>query len=257
VHYGALSNPTFGWPVAGLLARELQSMAGDAWHIGCRRFVPTAGEMAADPACGIPGAWLGKGKTCTAYHSSSDTPEVCRPESLRFNTLLTAAWAYTMASLDSSTARVLVPTAVPWIEANILRQGTDDPARLSRWASARVLRDLRRWGVQADVYEPPAGSICPPGAPPLDDLPTAGPVYERSIWGTCTYETLTAERRVGLSRWSEAVTAGLYWNDGARPLGAVERLAAAEKEAEGVHLTRAFQACVEAGTMTRTEAQST
>ncbi len=252
IHYGGLSNPTFGWAVAALIADELQKLAGDSWRMGAKPFVPTADDMIADPGCGIPGVWLGKGANCLGYHSSADTPDVCCESSLRYNTVLTACWAYLMATLDTTSAGALVGPAIQWIDRNILRAGDDDAARLSRWAAGRMLRDLSRWKVDRAVWEDAAASYCPPEAEPLDGLTaSSGPTYRRTVWGACTFETLAHERRAGLSRWSTWLASGLYWCDGRRPLAAVERLARAETAAKPeASLKKGFDACVEAGTMT-------
>jgi len=71
----------------------------------------------------------------------------------------------------------------------------------------------------------------------------------RSTWGTCTFHTLPAEQRTGLSSWSGIINSGLYWCDGKRPLAALERLSAAENGKESVDLSGAFEACLAAGTM--------
>jgi hypothetical protein len=250
LHHGPWSNPTIGWAVGGLICAVLRTKAGEGWHIQHKHFVPSADDMIADPGCGIPAMWLGKGGTSLGYHSSSDTPDVCSDDSLRYNTLLTAAWAYAMASMDERLAAEVIGPATEWIDENIIRPGADDPALLPRWVGGRMLRDLARWGVSHSVYEPAAAKYAAADAPPLPDLPTDGPRYIRSTWGTCTFETLPAERRRDLSRWSAWITAGLYWNDGRRPLPAVERLARAETGTKPESsLKNAFEACVEAGMM--------
>jgi hypothetical protein len=250
VHVGPLSSPTFGWPVAGLLAEALQAQARGQWAARTRPFVPTADDMIGDPNCGVPSMWLGKGGTSLGYHSSADTPEVCSDDSLRNNTLLAAAWAYVMAAMDDSAAGQLIGPAAGWVEANLLQDGEDDAAALRGWAAGGVLRDLGRWGVSRTLFEPAASRFAESGAPPLPDLPADGPVYKRTVWGTCTYETLPVPRRGGLSRWSEAAAAGLYWTDGRRPLAAVERLARAETGTlpEG-GLGRVMEGGLEAGTL--------
>jgi len=228
LHYGPLSNPTFGWATAALIGARLRHRAAGAWHVGTRRFVPTADDMISDPNCGVPSMWLGKGGSCTGYHSSADTPDVCTDASLRFNTLLAASWAYVMATLSDESAAALIGPAVEWIDANLAAAGGDDGARLSRWAAGRMLRDLARWGVGEAVYEPAAAVYAPADAPPLPGLPADGPRYARTVWGTCTYETLPLDRQQGLSRWSPWATSALYWTDGHRAVAAVERLASAE-----------------------------
>lgn len=250
LNYGPLSNPSFGWAAAALVGLTVKQKAGDAWHLRFKRFVPNADDMISDPHCGIPAMWLGKGGNSVGYHSSSDTPEeAVSPDSLRFNTLLTAAWAYAMASMDDKLAGELIAPAVKWIDANVLG-GEADAERLRRWSAAGVLRDLARWGVSESIYEPAAAEYSPAGAPPLPDLPTQGPRYVRTTWGTATLETLPADRREGFSRWSGWQTAALYWNDGRRPIAAVERLAKAE--AGGMPETGLkpfYEACIEAGLM--------
>jgi len=249
-HYGPLSAPTFGWAAAALIAEALQRRAGDAWHVRTRRFVSSGDDMIADPNCGVPNLWLGMGGTSRGYHSSADTPAVCSDASLRYNALMTATWAYAMASMDDALAGALVAPATAWIDGNIVRAGDDDPAVLSRWVAGRILRDLSRWGVSASVFESAAAKYASADAEPLPDLPTEGPRFFRRTWGTCTFETLPPERRGGLSCWSGWINAGLYWNDGHRPLPAVERLARAETGAKpDASLRRAFDACLEAGLM--------
>ncbi len=253
IHYGPMSNPTFGWALAALLAGAIKQRAGDDWYCGTKRFVPTADDMIGDPNCGVPSMWLGKGGTSLGYHSSSDTPDVCSPHSLRCNTLLIAAWAYTMATMNDDAAQALIEPAAKWIDANIVTTGADDAARLSRWAAGRTLRDLARFGVSESVFEKAAAEYAPAGAPPLPDLSAGGPVYKRTVWGTCTYETLPVERRAGLSRWSPAATAGLYWTDGVRTLPAVERLARAELGPDAkLDTQRLIEGNLESGTLVPT-----
>ena len=252
IHYGPMSDPTFGWALAALVAATLKDRAGDDWFCGTKRFVPTADDMIADPNCGVPSMWLGKGGTSLGYHSSADTPDVCSEHSLRYNTLLVAAWAYTMATLDDASARPLIEPAAAWIDANTITAGDDDRAMLSRWVAARTLRDLARFGVSESVFEPAAAQYAFAGAPPLPDLPTDGPVYERRVWGTCTYETLPLERRAGLSRWSESATSALYWTDGKRTLPAIERLVLAETgKLPPDGLARVVEGGLENGTLAR------
>lgn len=250
LHYGPLSNPSFAWAAAALVGLAVKEKAGDAWHLSFRRFVPCADDMISDPHCGVPTMWLGKGGDSVGYHSSSDTPELAvSADSLRRNTVLTAAWAYAMASMDDKLAGELAAPAAKWIEENVLG-GEGDAADLRRWAAAAAFRDLARWGVSESIYEPAAAKYAPAGAPPLADLPADGPRYIRSTWGTATLETLPVERRKGFSRWSNWAASGLYWTDGRRPLAAVERLVKAETGGlpkEG--LTPYFQACIEAGLM--------
>jgi len=152
--------------------------------------------------------------------------------------------------MDDRLAGELIAPATKWIAENVVRDGADDRARLSRWVAGRILRDLARWGVSESVYEPAAAKFSAAGAPPLPDLPAEGPRYVRRTWGTCTFETLPPARRGGLSRWSGWQAAGLYWTDGARPLPAVERLARAETGAKpDATLRRTIEACLEAGLM--------
>jgi peptidase M28-like protein len=250
IHYGGLSNPTFGWALGGVLAAKLKELAGDDWYCGTKRFVPTADDMIGDPNCGIPSMWLGKGGTSIGYHSSADTADICSEHSLRYNTLLVATWAYTMAAMDDSSAAELLPSAAHWIEQNIVREGDDDGAALSRWAAATMLRDLARWDVDPAVYEPAAVTYAPANAPPLPGLSAGGPAYRRTVWGTCTYETMPLERRAGLSRWSEGAASALYWTDGVRPLPAIERLVRAELGPDAkLDLSRLVEGGLENGTL--------
>jgi len=255
--FGPWASPSFGWAVAALAGRILQARSGGNYHFRARHGVPTADDMIADPNCGVPAMWLGQGGESTGYHSSADTPDVCPDESLRSNALLTAAWAYAMASMNDRLAEGLIPPAAEWIEGEILRAGDDDAAHLRRWAAAGVLRDLARWDVSESLYEPAASKYASAEAEPLPDLPTAGPRYIRSTWGTCTLETLPPQRAKGFSRWSGWQTAAVYWNDGRRPLSAVERLAKAEAGGvpEGA-LAKFFAACVEAGLMVQDNSEA-
>jgi len=250
-HYGPMSNPTFAWPAAAVLAGIVKARAGESWHFRTKRFVNNADDMIADPNCNVPGLWLGKGGDCMGYHSSADTPErVVSPDSLRSNTVLTAAWAYAIASMDDRLAGAMIPPAARWVDENIVKTGDDDPAALSRWVAGRIFRDLSRFGVGESVYETAATEYCPADAPPLPDLPIGAPRYCRTTWGTCTFETLPAEKRRGLSRWSGTLNSGLYWTDNVRPLAAVERLMRAETGAKGeTNLAGLVEACLEAGLM--------
>jgi hypothetical protein len=157
-----------------------------------------------------------------------------------------------MASIDSVWGRSLVGPAALWLSRELVREGDDDAALLSRWAAAGVLRDLARWRVRRAVYEPAAACFSPRDADPLPGLAADGTVYTRTVWGTCTCETLPRERRMGLFPWSRWLTSGLYWCDGRRPLAAVERLARAETGTPSdTGLAEPFDRCVEAGRMRR------
>jgi hypothetical protein len=248
VFYGPLSSPAFGWAVAAAIGGALREQSGGAYHVESRYLPPSADDMIADPHCGIPTLWLGRGKNAVGYHSSRDTPEICDAVSLRSSCVLAAAWAYAMASLDDRLARALVGPAVQWIDEHILPAKGDDASRLRRWVAGRVLRDLVRWDVAPAVYEPAAARYAPAGARPLDGLPGAGPRLARHTWGTCTFETLPPERSRDFSRWSLRQAVALYWAGGLRSLAAVERLTRAEcgLVPEGGMLPLA-EACVEAG----------
>jgi hypothetical protein len=139
-----------------------------------------------------------------------------------------------------------------WIDSNIIRPPSDDPikrdsAELSRWTAGGVIRDVGRWGIARSIYEPFAVKYAAAGAPPLAELPTQGQRYMRRAWGTYTFERLPVSQRK-FSRWSEWAAAALYWNDGLRPLAAIERLVAAET-GRAVKLQGYFDACVDAGLM--------
>jgi len=249
IFYGPLSLPTIGWAAAAVIGRILQDRSGGAYHIESQYMPPTADDMIADPNCGVPTLWLGRGgKTSVGYHSSGDTPEVCSDASLRANTLLAATWAYVLANLDDRTAEWLLPPAVRWIEEQVLPARDADGQMLRRWVAARSLRDLVRWGVSASVYEPAAARYSPAEAPPLADLPAAGPRLVRRTWGTCTFDTLPEDRARAFSRWAMRQAVALYWCHGAWPLAAAERLARAECGLlpEG-GLRPLAEVCVEAG----------
>ena len=248
VFYGPLSSPAFGWAVAAAIGRALKEQSGGAYHLESRYLPPAADDMIADPNCGIPTLWLGRGKEAVGYHSSRDTPEICDAVSLRAGCLLAAAWAYVMASLDERLARLLVSPAVQWIDEQLLPAKGDDASRLRRWAAGRLLRDLGRWDVPPAVYEPYAARYCSASAAPLDALPASGPRLIRRTWGTCTFETLPPERSRDFSRWSLRQAVALYWNHGPWPLAAVERLTRAECGLipEGGMMPLA-EACVDAG----------
>jgi hypothetical protein len=251
LHYGPLSMPNFGWAVAGELGRLLADRSGGAYHVRCECEPPSSDDQIADPNCGdggVPTLWLGTGGDATGYHSSADTPAVCSDVTLRSNLLLVAAWAYVMADLDDRRVAALLPAARRWIDQELLAGHEGDGLRLRRWAAGRMLRQPARWGVSPAACETAAAEYCPPSAEPLDGLPTAGPRYARRTWGTCTLETLAADRTEGLSRWNRWQNAALFWTHGRRALAAVERLVSAEvgRAPEG-GCARLFEACVEAG----------
>lgn len=255
VHYGPLSLPTFGWAVAGEIARMLSERSGGAYHTRSECEPPSSDDQIADPNCGVPTLWLGTGGSCTGYHSSADVPDVCPDVSLRCNLLLAAAWACAMADLGDRATSSLLPAATRWIDEQLLAGQAGEALRLRRWVAGRMLREPQRWGVSPSVYEAAAARYCPPGAEPLDDLPTAGAVYARSTWGTCTLETLPFERAGSFSRWSRRQNTALFWTDGRRTLEAVERLTRAEAgDGPEGELERLFEACVEAGIATKSEA---
>jgi len=248
VHFGPLSSPNFGWAVAGEIARLLSQRSGGRYHVRNECEPPSSDDQIADPNCGTPTLWLGTGSGATGYHSSADTPEVCSDVSLRCNALLTAAWAYLMADLDDGKTKSLLPAATRWIDEHLLGAEGDDARRLRRWAAGRMLREPGRWGVSESVYEAAAGQYCPPDAGPLDDLPGGGPRYVRTTWGTCTLETLPADRTEGLSRWNPWQNAALFWTHGEHTLAAVERLTRAEVgRVPEAGLTRLMEALLEAG----------
>ena len=228
IHYGPLAAPNFGWAVAGEIGRLLAERGGGEYHV--RNFCepPCSDDQIADLNCGVPTLWLGGGSEATGYHSSADTPGVCRDASLRCNALLTAAWAYVMADLDDRHTTLLLPGAERWIREHLLPAEGDDARRLRQWVAGRMLREPKRWGASASTCEAAAARYCAADAGPLDDLPTTGPRYARRTWGTCTLETLPAERTEGLSRWSRWQNTALFWTAGRYPLAAVERLVRAE-----------------------------
>ena len=247
LHYGPLSMPNFGWAVAGELGRLLSARSGGGYHVRCQGEPPSSDDMIADPNCGVPTLWLGTGSTATGYHSSADTPDVCSDVTLRSNLLLVAAWAYTMADLDDRHVAALLPAAARWIDEQLQADREGDALELRRWVAGRMLREPARWGVSASIYEAVAARYGPPGGEPLGGLPTGRPRYVRRTWGTCTLETLPAQRTEGLSRWSGWQNAALFWTHGGRSLEAVERLTSAEVGSvpDGA-LRRLFEACVEA-----------
>jgi hypothetical protein len=248
VYYGPLSAPNFGWAAAGLIAGRLAARSGGAYHTACKCEPPCSDDMIADPNCGVPTLWIGNGANPTGYHSSSDTPDVCTEASLRNNLVLTAAWAYTMANMDDRMATAILPQAMRWMEATLLAGPCGDALRLRRWVAGQMIRHLGRWGVAGTIYERAATRYCPGSAGPLDSLPTAGPRYTRTTWGTCTLETLPPARTEGLSRWNAWQNAALFWTHGNRPIAAVERLTRAEigRVPDGA-LAHLMEACVQAG----------
>ena len=248
LHYGPLSSPTFGWAVAGEIARVLAETGGGRYHVRNVCEPPASDDQIADPHCGVPTLWLGTGSSATGYHSSADTPAVCSDVSLRRNALLTASWAYLLADLDDARATALLPAARRWIDERLLAGEQGDAARLRRWVAGRMLRDPARWSVAESVLAPAAEAYCPADAPPLENLPTDGPRTVRQTWGTCTLETLSPNRTEGLSRWHSWQNAALFWAGGGRPAAAIERLAAAEvgRTPDG-GVARLLDALVEAG----------
>jgi hypothetical protein len=254
VHYGPLSAPTFAWAAAGALGARCAARAGGNYHLCSQHAPPESDDMIADPNFGVPTLWLGTNGDVTGYHSSADTPGRCAEVSLRTNALLVAAWAYAMADLNADWAVALLPDVVRWIDDQLLGEHAGDALALRRWAAGRALRDLSRWSVPTEVYEPPARPYAPPAAEPLADLPAAGPVYARKTWGTCTLELLPPASREGLSRWNHWQNAALFWTFGGRPLAAVERLTRAEigDTPEG-GVARLLEACCEARLAVRTD----
>jgi hypothetical protein len=245
--YGPLSAPTFAWAVAAMVGGLLREGGRGAYHLESLYQPPVADDMIADPNCGTPTLWLGRGKDSVGYHSSRDTPAICDGVSLRANCLLVAAWAYACAGLDDPLARRLAAPAVRWIDEHILPAAGEDALRLRRWAAGRMLRDLGRWDVPSAAYEPHASRYCPAGAGPLEGLTDSGPRLVRRTWGTSTFETLPPERSRQFSRWSLPQAVALYWNHGRLPLAAVERLTLAECGSlpEGGIMPLA-EACIEA-----------
>jgi len=256
VHYGPLSSPTIGWAAAGAIGELLARRHAGEYHLAAKCTPPQSDDMIADPNCGVPTWWLGTNGDVPGYHASGDTPAVCSDLSLRCNLLLTAAWAYLCADLNEQSLAEILPAARAWIDANVLPAEADDAKRLRRWAAGRAIRDAARWGLPAAAYEPAAAAYCPPTAAPLDGLPTAGPTYVRRTWGTCTLETLPADRTRGLSRWSNWQNAALCWTHNRRPFAAVERLTKAEAGTlpEG-GLRPLMDALLEAGLAYRTDAE--
>lgn len=242
--FGPMSNPSFGWSLAGILADQLEKRHKD-FGADPRWQVNSADDMIADPLCGIPSQWLGAtGATSMGYHSSADTPAVCSDVSLRCGGIMAAAWAYTAATLNDSSVTAVLPDACAWIDRHVIG-GEGDARSLRNWAAGGMLRGLARLGISADVTERAASCYAPTGAPPLADLPSDGPCYQRKLWGTTTMESLPRERRKW-SRWSAATLSALYWTDGQRPISAAARLAAVETGRKPP-TEEYFQALVEAG----------
>ena len=248
VFFGPLSSPTFGWAAAAAIGRLLAEQSRGAYHFQTQCQPPAADDMIADPNCGIPTLWLGRGQNSVGYHSSRDTPDVCCDASLRCSALLATAWAYIMADLDDALMESLLPHATRWAQEQLLPASGEDAMQLRRWVAGRMLRDAGRFGVSASVYGPAAARYCADQAEPLNDLPAAGRRFIRRTWGTCTLETLPPDRTRGLGRWSLWQAAGLYWNHSGRTLAAAERLTRAEvAQCPEGGLLRLMEACVEAG----------
>ena len=247
-HYGPFSAPSFGWGLAGAIGRRLVDRYAGRYYLDYQYDPGTADHMIADPNCGIPAQWLGMHGSSTGYHSSADTPAICPDESRAANAQLIAAWAYTMANLDDAAATALLPDVTAWIDTHLLIDGDDDPARLRRWVAGGMLRHAIRLGASASVVEPAAARYAGPDAAPLPGLSDDGPRYRRTTWGTCTFETLPADRKQGLGRWQGWLAAALFWTDGQRTVPAIERLARAEagRIPEG-GLEPVFETLVEAG----------
>lgn len=248
---GPASNPGFGWAMAGLLCRRLAQAEPDKYPFRLARRVATADDMIADPACGVPSMWAGHGGLPYGYHASSDTPSAISDDSLRIHTLMLAAWAYTMADMDESSATEMLPAVGQWIDDEFLRRGGDQEA-LDRYQAACLLRDLRKWGISESVYESLAGRYSPAGEPPLAGLPADGPVYARKVWGVPRMEYLPYKRREGLSSWNDPQMAAWFWADGKRSLAAIRRLALAETGTDlGDTAERLFETGVEASIVER------
>lgn len=229
LNFGPYANPTIGWVMCGLLGELAVQHNDNQYHLKPSYYTPSADDMIGDPGCGIPTMWLGHGKDACGYHSSSDTPEICDDTSLAANTQLAAAWAYAMASLNDHLAADFIASACRWMNRHIVHPPEfAQSRRLSQWAAANCLRDLKRWGVASSIYEEAASEYSPAFAPPLDELPGDGPRYTRRTWGTCTLNQLDPTRRAFGSPWHSAQNAALYWTNGRRGLSAVEKLVQAE-----------------------------
>lgn len=215
LNFGPLSNPSFGWPIAGVVAEHVVSR-NPQFTVKCQSTVPTEDNMIADPACDVPTVQMGVGKNGTGYHSSADTPEVCQPQSLRNTCLLIGTWAYLTATLDEQLASKLMPQCAAWVDQYVRK---DAHNALRNWAADRVLDDLQRWGIQ-----PPGDKI--PNPKVMSD--PGGPRYRRTVFGTLTFDQLTAEPDSPLSRWHAWQASALYWMDGRRSMPLIHRLVAAE-----------------------------
>lgn len=247
---GPLSNPGFGWAIAGLTAETLMSRWPDSWFARSSLFVPTADDMIADPACGIPTAALGHGKRSEGYHSSADVPATCSSESLALARSFVACWAYTMASLDDETAPSLVTSARGWLEQELIYPQSEGGERveLLRWAAAGALRDLEHFGVSSQKYESAASHFAPRDTPPIGGIEQTGTSYRRSLWGTSTLETVSLDKRRGLSRWNEPLHAALFWIGRGCSVETAARLARVEAgELSTRSLSRFLECCCEAG----------
>ncbi|MBA3847501.1 MAG: DUF4910 domain-containing protein, partial [Planctomycetes bacterium] len=126
VFYGPLANPSPVWAIGGALGERLRDSAGGAWHFACAHQVPTADDMIADPALGVPNIWIGRGSDGVGYHSSADTPAVCEALPLRCNALLAAGTAYLMADLDRVWDDAFAADLGAWVDARLLPAATED-----------------------------------------------------------------------------------------------------------------------------------
>lgn len=250
LHFGPLSQPTFAWQMAAIIGAEIQKNAGDHWHLGNKLFVPTADDMIGDPHAGVGTIWLGKGKSSLGYHSDADTPAVCCPFSLRYNTLLATAWAYLLANLDESLVREILPFSTSWTETFLMKGAKNDAQTLRKWVAGKTIASLSRWGIKGKSIETMTSSYCHPDATPLPNPLKAGDRFDRTTWGTSTFATLPTEKRLGLSCWSSVLAAGYYWCNGKRHFSEIERLVQAEIPGADTEILRhGFMAATEAGNL--------
>ncbi len=226
LQFGPMSNPGFGWLLAGAIGQMLGEADPD-YPVRFESHVPTGDDLIADPMCGVSSVQLGRGKQALHYHSSKDTPTICENRAITTSALFAATWAATLAWAEPAVLRQWLPRCQQWADHHLLiadkPDSHPDANTLRAWAAQQAFADL-------DRHWPTTASRSAIREPAIDPFPHAGdgPGLRRRVWGPMTLVDLAPGRSSGLSRWSPWQTAATYWVDGRRSATGLRRLVCAE-----------------------------